>query len=83
MLKNIHELTDQELLLEAKKVKSNQIMNAVMIGVLIGIIVYSVLVNRLGFLTVILVFIVYKMVNKTTYSKEELQKILKERKLKL
>jgi hypothetical protein len=35
--KNLAELTDQELLDESKKIKSNAIMNAVLIGFLIGI----------------------------------------------
>lgn len=45
------ELTDQELLQEAKKMKSLNMMNAVLIGVMIGVAIYSTLKNGLGFFT--------------------------------
>lgn len=54
--KKLSELTDQELLNEAKKVKSTSITNAVLIGFLIGIVFYSIMKNSLGFLTLIPLF---------------------------
>ncbi len=55
--KELTELTDQELLQEAKKMKSTSITNAVLIGFLIGIVFYSIMKNSLGFLTLILCFL--------------------------
>lgn len=80
--KKLAELTDEELLIEAKKMKSTMILNAVLIGVLIGIMVYSITKNGLGFLTLILLFVAYKLINRSNYAKKELEKILVERGLK-
>ena len=38
--KELSELTDEELLAEAKKMKSASIINATLIGAMIGIIIY-------------------------------------------
>ena len=43
--KDFSEFTDQELLNEAKKMKSFSITNAFIIGVLVGIIFYSIVKN--------------------------------------
>jgi len=75
------ELTDQELLDEAKKMKSTSTMNAVLIGFMVGIIIYSTVKNSLGFFTLIPLFIIYKLVNNSKNNKA-LEKLLKERKLK-
>jgi hypothetical protein len=80
--KELSELTDQELLQEAKKRKSTSITNAVLIGFLIGIVIYSIVKNTLGFLTLIPLFLAYKLVNKSKYNNQELENILKERNLK-
>ena len=80
--KNISELTDQELLQEAKKMKSTSTINALLIGVLIGIMIYSIMKNGLGFLLLILLFFIFKLVNKSKYDNKELEKVLKERNLK-
>jgi hypothetical protein len=61
--KKLTALTDEELLQEAKKMKSKTITNAVLIGFLIGVVFYSVLENSLGFLTLIPIFFAYKLVN--------------------
>mgnify|MGYP001413902220 CR=1 FL=1 len=55
--RELSQLTDQELLAEAKKMKSNSIMNAVFIGFLVGIVIYSLLKNTFGFLTLIPYFL--------------------------
>jgi len=78
----LSELTDQERLQEAKKKKSAAIVNALLIGFLAGIIFYSVAKNTLGFLTLIPLFFIYKLVNNAKYDKEELENLLKERGLK-
>ena len=80
--KELSQLTDQELLAEAKKAKSTTIMNAVFIGFLIGIIIYSVVKNSWGFLTLIPLFLIYKLVNNSKQSSKELEALLKERNLK-
>ena len=79
--KELSELTDEELLAEAKKNKSTNIMDALLIGFMIGIIIYSIIVNSLGFLTLIPLFIAYKIFNKPKNNKA-LEKLLKERNLK-
>jgi len=81
--KELSGLTDQELLDESKKMKSFSITNAFLIGFLIGIIVYSVAKNSWGFLTLIPLYFIYKMVNDPKNIRlQALEKLLKERSLK-
>jgi hypothetical protein len=80
--KKLADLTDQELLQEAKKMKSASITNAVLIGFLIGIVFYSIVKNSLGFLTLIPLFFAYKLINNSKYNNQELKNLLKERNLK-
>ncbi|WP_297695180.1 hypothetical protein [uncultured Eudoraea sp.] len=54
--KELSELTDLELLDEARKKKSTSIKYALLIGFLIGIVIYSVAKNSLGFFTLIPLF---------------------------
>lgn len=63
--------------------KSNSIMNAVLIGFFIGIVVYSVVKNTLGLVTLIPLYFAYKLVNKPNYNNQELENLLKERNLKI
>lgn len=77
----LSELTDQELLEEAKKLKSSSIIHAVLIGFMIGVIIYSAAKNTWGFLTLIPLFIIYKLSKKSDRN-ENLKKLLKERNLK-
>jgi uncharacterized membrane protein YbjE (DUF340 family) len=79
--KELSGLTDEELLQEAKKVKSTSVTNAVLIGVLIGILIYSIVKNSFGFFTLILLFFIFKASNNWTNNKA-LEKLLKERNLK-
>ncbi|MFT4760600.1 MAG: hypothetical protein ACI9XO_004820 [Paraglaciecola sp.] len=67
--KESSELTNQELLAEAKKKKSTAIMNALLIGFLFGIVIYSVVKNNVGFFTLIPLYFVFKMLNNS--KKEE------------
>jgi type IV secretory pathway VirB3-like protein len=80
--KKLTELTDQELLQEAKKMKSVPITNAMLIGFLAGIIFYSIMKSSWGLLTIIPLFFIYKLVNKSKHDSKELESILKERNLK-
>lgn len=79
--KELSELTDQELLDEAKKMKSTSITNALFIGFMIGIVIYSIVKNSLGFFTLIPLFFAYKLV-KNSKNNKPLEKQLKARKLK-
>ena len=80
--KQLSELTDEELRKEAKKQKSITIINAVLIGFLIGIVFFSVMNKTTGFLTIIPLFLVYKLINNSKYNRKELEDLLKERKLR-
>ena len=80
--KKLTELTDEELLQEAKKRKSAAITNAILIGFLIGVVFFSVMTNSLGFLTLIPLFFAYKLTNNSKYTNHELENLLKERGLK-
>ena len=79
--KELSELTDQELLEEAKKTKSASITNAVFIGMMIGIVIFSIVKNSIGFFTLIPLFFAYKAFDKSKNNKA-LEKLLKERNLK-
>ncbi|HQV86672.1 MAG: FUSC family protein [Saprospiraceae bacterium] len=80
--KDLSEFTDEELLAEAKKMKSFSITNALFIGFLVGVVFYSIVKNSWGMLTLIPLYFIYKMVNdpKNKRSKD-LEELLKERKL--
>jgi hypothetical protein len=80
--KNVSELTDQELLSEAKKMKSISITNAVLIGFLVGIIFYSIAQNSVGLFTLIPLCLAYKLLNNSKYNSKELENALRERNLK-
>jgi riboflavin transporter FmnP len=74
-------LSDQELLVEAKKMKSASTKSALVIGVMFGVIIYSAVKNTLGFFTLIPLFFIYKIV-KNSKAHEELKNELKVRGLK-
>jgi len=80
--KELSELTNEELLQEAKKRKSASVMNALLIGFLAGVIVYSVVKNSLGFLTLIPLYFIYKLINNSKYKNKDLEDLLRERNLK-
>lgn len=81
-LKNLSDLSDQELLQEYRKIKSTSITNALFVGFLIGIVIYSVVKNTWGILTLIPLFLAYKLTKKSKYNLREVELLLKERKLK-
>ena len=81
--KELSELTDKELLDEAKELKSFSITNALIIGFLMGIVFYSFAKNTWGMLTLIPLYFVYKIINDPKNKRyEALEKLLKERNLK-
>lgn len=62
--KELAALTDQELLEAAKKMKPTPIVDAFFIGFLVGIVIFSVAVNRWGFLTLIPLVLMYRLLKK-------------------
>lgn len=80
--RKLSDLTDQELLAEAKKIKSTAIIDACLIGFLIGVVFYSIINKSFGFLMLIPIFLAYKLINKPKHNKQELETLLKERNLK-
>lgn len=81
--KELSLLTNEELLAEAKKMKSFSITNAFFIGFLLGIVFFSVVKNSFGFLMLIPLYFIYKMVNNPRNKRiKEIDKLLKERNLK-
>lgn len=80
--KPLQELTDQELLAEAKKLKSSSITNAFLIGFLIAIVGYSIYNKSVGFLMAIPLYFIYRLVNNPgNKRKKEIDRLLKERNL--
>ena len=75
------ELSDDELLGRAKKLKSASIINALLIGLMFGIVVWSIAKDNFGFLMLIPIIIAYKLMSNSKNDKE-LKEILKERNLK-
>jgi hypothetical protein len=63
--KELTELTDEELLEEKERIKKAKIINATLIGVFTGIIIWSIAKNTWGLVTLIPLFFIYKLVNKS------------------
>jgi len=61
--KEFTEQNDQELSQKAKKKKSVNLLNALLIGVMIGIVIYSISKNGFGFFILIPLFFIYKAMN--------------------
>lgn len=59
--------------MQPKNKKTTAIVNAVLIGFLVGIVIYSVVKNTLGFLTLIPLFFIYKLLNKPEQDKSREQ----------
>lgn len=79
--KNTAELTNEELLQEAKRMKATKLYDPVIFGVLIGIAIYSTVKNGLGLLT-FLPMVYLPIAAKNKLKIKELAKLLKERNLK-
>ncbi|MFD0797686.1 FUSC family protein [Maribacter chungangensis] len=74
----LSDLTDEQLLKKVKKSKSSAIWDALIIGFMIGIVIYSAVENTLGFLTLIPLYFIYKMV-KSSKNDDALKQVLKDR----
>ena len=76
----LSELSDQELLIQAKKMKTNSFTNALLVGFLFGIIIYSILVSSVGLFTLIPLLFAFKIINQDK-NNTALKNQLKERNL--
>jgi hypothetical protein len=84
--KNFSELSDDELRLEADKLKKSKLFHALAIGVLAGILLFGLVSwfmnaeRRIGFLIpmAIPVVFIYRILKKSK-NNQELEKVLKER----
>lgn len=78
--KELSELTNEDLLLEGKKIKSGNMMNAVLFGVMIGVATWSTVKYGLGIITFFpLLFI--QMLLKNNARRKAFENELKERNL--
>ena len=81
--RDLSQLTDQELLEEAKKLRSFSLTNAVLIGFLVGIVVYSIINSTFGFLMLLPLYLAHRMINDPRNKKvKEVELLLKQRNLK-
>lgn len=86
--KDLSEMTDEELVVEKKKLKNSKIIHATLIGFLAGIVIFGVVSwsfsskKHLGFLIPMLIpiSIIYRLV-KNSKSNKDLEEVLKERHL--
>ena len=75
-------LSDIELKAEAKKIKPSPFIDAFFIGLLVGIIIYSVVANTWGLVTIIPLVLIYVLLKKSKRF-EAIKKELATRKLEL
>jgi hypothetical protein len=81
----LKELSDEELLQKAKKLKNNKIADSMIIGITIGIAIYNSVKNGLGFFTLFPIIIGYIIIRNSSNTKileKEIQKELEFRKCK-
>lgn len=81
--KELAQMTNEELLAEAKKLKSFALQDAFMIGFLIGIIAFSIVKSTFGFLMLIPLYLIHAIINNPKSKRlKALNALLKERNLK-
>ena len=79
---NLSELSEQELQQQLKKMKSNKIIDAVLIGVTIGVVIYGAVNNGFGFFTffpLLLTYAIVRNANNNTILENEIQRELASR----
>ncbi len=64
--KPIPELTDAELLEEARKIKPAPILDALFIGFLVGVLIYGAAASAWGFTALIPLVLIYLLLKKST-----------------
>lgn len=80
-MKTLAQLTEEELLKKAKKMKSTKLYDAVIFGFLVGIAIYSSVKNGFGLLT-FLPLAYLPIAGKNRANSKELESLLKEKGLK-
>ncbi|RWX02524.1 hypothetical protein [Flavobacterium cerinum] len=81
---NLAGLSDQELLQKINKIRSNRIIDAVIIGFTIGVVIYSAVKNGFGFFTffpLLLTYIIARNSKNNKILEKEIQKELNSRNL--
>ncbi len=76
----LSQLTDEQLLEMAKQNKPSPLIDAFFIGFLVGILVYTAAVNTWGIVTLIPLYLIYRLLKKPKQF-EALQNELKKRNL--
>lgn len=85
-IKNLSKLTDEQIIIEKKKLKKSKIINATLIGFLAGIFFIGVAAlifkkNALGIIPMLIpLFLIYQLV-KNSKKNKELEELLKEENL--
>ncbi len=84
--KDYSKLTLEELIVEEKKIKRNQIISAIIIGFLIGVIVYGIAKNGFGFLYIFiplfLIYGIYKNSQRLQHNSKQIQVEIGSKKIK-
>jgi hypothetical protein len=62
--KELSKLTDKELLEVAKNNKPSPLLDAFFIGFLVGILIFGIVANTMGFLSLIPLFLIYGFLKK-------------------
>lgn len=80
-VEELRDLSDEQLLEEAKKMKKDQIIHAVLIGLMIGVALYSIFKNGFGFFVFLILYFTFKVFHKPDKNKA-LKEVLAERNIK-
>ena len=72
------QLSDEELRAKRKEMKTAEVWHALLIGAMVGIIVYSVVKNTWGLVTLIPLFFIFKVLHQPERNRA-LKKVLAER----
>lgn len=63
--KSMPELSDQDSIEQKKRIKQSSLMDAFFIGFLVGIIIFSVIASTWGLLTLIPLYLIYRLLKKS------------------
>lgn len=75
------QLTDEELLAQARKLKSLSTMNAVIIGFMVGVVIYSIIRRSTGLLATLLPLVIAYQLIKNAGNDKALKEELERRHL--
>jgi hypothetical protein len=63
--KSMPELSDQDSIDQKRRIKQSSLLDAFFIGFLVGIIIFSVIASTLGLLTLIPLYLIYRLLKKS------------------